>query len=329
ARDRRARNARPVADEHRALSGTDGAGGDYVPPAYLVDQWVRLARAGRVVADQVTHQPLPAGTDTINLPRMVTGTATAAQASQNTAIQQTDATTDTIAANVETIAGGQTLSLQLVEQSPVAVDDLVLGDLLADLAVKVDTFTINNNAAGKRGMINVTGVNSITYTDATPTVGELYAKIADAVQQIHTGRFLPPSKIFMHPRRWAWLLAALDTQTRPLVVPVAQMPQNAIAAMGGVAAEGLVGSLQGLPVFVDPNLPTNLGAGTNEDRIVVTRAEDVILYESLPRAEVFREVLAAQMSIFVRVYEYAAIHAGRYPKSISVISGTGLVAPTF
>lgn len=329
ARERLVRNNREVAAETRALSATDGAGGEWVPPLWLMREALQLARAGRVVADQVQKMQLPPGTDSISLPRLATGTATGEQATQNSEILQTDATTNSIEAKVATIAGGQTVSLQLVEQSPVPVDQLILQDLLADLATKVDTFVLSNNAAGKVGLLNVAGLNAITYTDADPTVAELYRKVADAIQQIHTGRFLPPTKVFMAPRRWAWFTAASDTTGRPLVVPAAQMPENAAAAMGAVTSEGFVGSLQGLPVFVDPNIPTNLGAGTNEDRIVVARANDVVLMESPPKAEVFREPLASQMSVFLRVYEYVALHASRYPKSISVISGTGLAAPTF
>lgn len=329
AADRLQRNNREVAGLTRAQSTADGAGGEFVPPAWLVSDWISLARAGRVVANRMRGQTLPAGTDVINLPRVATGTATAEQSSQNTPVQNTDATTDSVAANVATLAGQQVVSLQLIEQSPVNVDDVLLADLLADLAVKVDTFVINNNATGKRGLLNVTGSNAVTYTDAAPSVGALYPKLADAVQRIHTGRYMAADHIFMHPRRWAWIMAAVDDQSRPLAVPAANAPQNVIAAVGTVAAEGFVGSMHGLPVFVDANIPTNLGTGTNEDRIIVAKADDVILYESLPRAEAFREPLANQMSVLLRVYEYIALHSARYPKSISVISGTGLVAPTF
>lgn len=140
---------------------------------------------------------------------------------------------------------------------------------------------------------------------------------------------MPPDKIFMHPRRWAWLTVSVDTAGRPLVVPVAQMPQNAIASMGDVISEGFVGTMQGLPVYVDPNIPTNLGAGTNEDRIIIARSSDVILFEGTPRAEAFRETYADQLSVLLRFYNYAALHSERYPKSLSVVSGTGLIAPTF
>lgn len=315
--------------EARALSTTDGAGGEFVPPLWMINDYVELARGGRVVADQVRPMALPPGTDSISLPKVATGTAVAEQTSQNTAVQDTDATTGSVTANVATIAGKQIVSQQLLDQSPINMDQILLADLAADYAVKADAFVINNNATNKVGLLNVSGLNAVTYTSASPTTAELYPKVADGIQRIHTGRFLPGDKIFMHPRRWAWFTAAVDTAGRPLVVPVANMPQNVLAAMGAVASEGFVGTLQGLPVYVDPNIPANLGTGTNEDRVIILRSSDVIFFEGTPQAEAFRETKADQLSVLLRFYNYAALHASRYPKSISVIAGTGLVTPTF
>ncbi|WP_438478964.1 phage major capsid protein [Streptomyces asiaticus] len=326
--ERLARNDREV-QEQRALTTTDGAGGEFVPPMWMVNDYVALARAGRVVANQVRGLPLPAGTDSISLPKVSSGTATAEQTTQNTAVQDTDATTGSVTANVATIAGKQIVSQQLLDQSPINMDQILLADLAADYAIRLDAFVINNNAANKRGLLNVSGLNAVTYTDTTPTVGELYPKVSDGIQQIHTGRFMPADKHFMHPRRWAWFTAQVDTAGRPLVVPAANMPQNALAAMGAVESEGFVGTLQGLPVYVDPNIPINLGAGTNEDRIITLRSDDVILFEGTPRSEAFRETKADQLSVLLRFFNYAALHSERYPKSISVIAGTGLVTPTF
>ncbi|MFI0825720.1 phage major capsid protein [Streptomyces roseolus] len=343
--ERLARNDREVADrmeriargaeaaldglEARALSTTDGAGGEFVPPLWMINDYIALARGGRVIADQVRPMALPPGTDSISLPRVATGTAVAKQAAQNTPVQNTDATTGSVTASVATIAGQQVVSQQLLDQSPINMDQILLADLAADYAVRADLFVINSNSTNQVGLLNVSGANAITYTDANPTVAELYPKGADAVQQIHTGRFLPGDKHFMHPRRWAWMTAAVDTAGRPLVVPVANMPQNAIASMGSVVAEGFVGTWHGLPVFVDPNIPVDLGAGTNEDRIITTRSSDVIFFEGTPQAEAFRETKADQLSVLLRFYNYVALHASRYPKSISVISGTGLITPVF
>lgn len=327
--ERMQRNAREVEvgmREERALTTVDGAGGEFVPPLWMMNNFINLARAGRVTADRVRHETLPSGTDSINVPRIATGTAVAEQATQNTAVQNTDATTSSLTAAVTTIAGQQVVSVQLIEQSPINLDTILLADLAADYATKLDVFVLNNNAAGKLGLLNVASLNAVTYTDASPTVGELYPKVADAVQQVHTLRFLPPDSIIMHPRRWAWFLAALDTAGRPLVTPYDGL--NQAAQTGGVISEGYVGTLQGLPVYVDPSVPTTLGGGT-EDRIIVARFDDSILWEANARSEAFRETYANQLSVLLRFYNYVAFTGGRYPKSISVIAGTGLAAPTF
>ena len=315
--------------EKRGLTTVDGAGGEFVPPLWMINDYVALARAGRVTADRVRPLPLPEGTDSINLPKVATGTSTAEQTTQNTAVSDTDATTSSVDAKVATIAGKQIVSQQSLDQSPINLDDILLADLAADYAVKLDTFVINNNVANKRGLLHVTGLNAVTYTDATPTTAELYPKVADGIQLIHTNRFMPADTILMHPRRWAWFTAQVDTAGRPLVVPMANMPQNVLAAMGDVVSEGFVGTLQGLPVYIDPNIPINLGTGTNEDRIIILRANDVILFEGTPRSEAFRETKADELSVLLRFYNYAALHSERYPKSIAVISGTGLITPTF
>jgi HK97 family phage major capsid protein len=331
AHDRLQRNNREVQVETRALTTTDTAGGDFVPPLWLVNQYVELARTARPTADRVQNQMLPTGTDQINVPKISTGTAVAEQATQNTAVQNTDAVTTSVAANVATIAGQQVISVQLIEQSPINMDGILLQDLALDYAAKVDLFVLNNNAANKKGLLQESGTSSVTYVDASPTVGELYLKLADAVQRVSTLRFLPADTIVMHPRRWAWFLGSLDTAGRPLILPGAAngTPFNALGQQGGVAgATGVVGNLMGLDVVLDPQIPTTLGGGT-EDAIIVFRASDSILWEGAPHAEAFRETKADQLSVLLRFYRYAAFTTARYAASVSKITGTGLIAPTF
>lgn len=315
----------------RALTTVDGAGGDFVPPVWMVDEFIGLARAARVTADLVNHQPLPPGTDSINLPRLATGTAVAEQATQNTAVQNTDATTNAVTAAVTTIAGQQVVAVQLLEQSPINMDDVLLADLAADYATKVDIFTLSNNVAGKIGILNVASVNTGAVTATTITgAGSLYGQIANGVQLVQTTRFLPPDGIVMHPRRWAALLAAADSTGRPLIVPDAgQGALNALAVSAGVVSQQRVGTIQGLPVYTDPNLPTNLGAGTNQDPVIVARFADLWLYEGTQRSEAFRETKADQLSVLLRFYNYVAFQGGRFPKSIALLTGVGLVPPTF
>ena len=311
------------------VTGTDGAIGEFVPPIWLVNEFEKLARPGRVIADQIRRESLPAGTDSISLP-LVTGGSSVAEQTQGSAFSQTDLTSSSTTAAVTTLGGIQRASIQLVEQSPINIESVILQDLAAEYAKVLDTFVINNNAANKRGLLNVTGINAVTYTDASPTVPEIWPKIVDAKRQIHKGRYLPATHVFMHPDRWAWFEAALDANNRPYVSDDLASAIPLLGATDGNVPEGLAGKIRGLnlPVFLDPNIPTTLGGGT-EDRIIFTRSPDITLYEGAIRSEAFRETEAKTGQIVFRVYTYAALMSARAPKSISVISGTGVVAPTF
>lgn len=315
--------------EVRAISATDGAGGEFVPPTWLVDEFMAKARPGRVFANNLTQLPLPGGTDSISLPRITTGTSVAEQATQNSNVSETDMVTDSVTAAVATLGGRQTVSLQLVEQSPINIDQIVLGDLAADYARALDVFCLTNNATSKKGILSVSGVNTVTYTAATPAVADYIAKLVAAATAIHTNRYLPVEKIFMRPDVWGWIVSGQDANKRPLVVPVGFGASNASGIAEGAVAEGLAGYITSLavPVYLDPNLPDNKGTGTNESWTVAARTSDIQLYEGTLKAESFRETKAEQLSVVFRLYNYAALHSERSPKSISVVSGTGTITP--
>lgn len=328
ARQRLAAHATDIATapEYRDLSRVDGAGGYAVPPAWLVDQYIELARPGKAFASAVQNLPLPGGTDSINIPKMKTGTSVDVQTADNTQVAETDLTDDFINAPVRTLAGQQSLAIQLLDQSPAAFDAIVFSDLIAAHATKLDQQVINGSgvAGQMQGVMGTTGVQSITPTGNT--VKAVYAALANAVQQIHSSRFLPPTVIVMHPRRWGWMLAQMDTTDRPLFLPQANNPQNAAGILSQVASEAVVGQMHGLPVVTDSNIPTNLGAGT-EDAIFVMRASDLVLYTGGIRTRVLPETKAGTLTVLLQVYSYAAFSAARYPQSVVTISG--LTAPTF
>jgi HK97 family phage major capsid protein len=328
----RARLDRHNAETRTNMNRTDGTGGEFVPTLWLVDEFLPLARAARTTADLFNRVDLPAGTDTISLPSVATGTAVAMQTADAAAVQSTDMTTSSVSGAVKTIAGQQDIAMQLLDQSPIAFDRVVMGDLLADLASKLDVQVINgSNASGQvQGILTVSGLNSVTYTSGTPTVAGLYSKLADGIRAVHVNRYLPPTAMVMHPRRWMWFLAAVDTSNRPLVTPSDSVgPWNALGVGHGVAAQGPVGQLLGLPVYVDPNIPTNLGAGTNEDRIIVAKWDDLWLFEGSVRTRVLPEVLSGNLQVRIQAYEYFTVIPQRYPAAITVLSGTGLITPVF
>lgn len=329
AQSRIGRHMQEMETEYRAV-GTGNFNG-LVVPQFLSKEFANLARAGRVLANQVRNTSLPENGMTLTIPRLSTGTAVGVQAGEGTAVTQVDPGTTTFDVPVKTIAGSARVSRQAIERGD-GVDTIIFGDLAAAHAVTLDRQVISGVGGANEmlGILNTAGITTVTYTDTTPTVQELYPKLADAIQGINSSRFLPAEAIFMHPRRWGWLVAAADTTGRPLVVPDAQGPANAIAN-GQAPAYGYVGSMLGLPVYTDANIPTNLGAGANEDRIIVTRLSDLLLAEdpSAPLQLRFDQTFGMTLEIALVVYSYAAFTAQRYPQSTAVIAGSGTVGPTF
>lgn len=326
-------------NEQRALGNTGavgGSGGEWAPPGWLVDEFVALARAGRVMADRCTKDTLPAGVSSINIPKVATGTTTAVQTTQNTALASTDPTTTSLSSGITSIGGKNVVSQQLLDQSAVPFDRMILGDLAADYARSLGSQVIAGS--GTSGQLNgvltyytASGTSNYTYTQTTPAVagaGGFYAAVNHAVANIATTRFLPPTCIVMHPRRWSWVAGSFDGNNRPLVSPSGNA-FNQIADAATVAAQGPVGEMAGLPVYVDPNIPTNLGAGTNQDPVFVGRFEDIYLWESGPTMTSFDAPYADSAGVLFRALGYSALIPSRYPASVSVINGTGLVTPSY
>jgi HK97 family phage major capsid protein len=331
AQERLARHTKEESIERRAVATGNFEG--LVVPQYLVDLAAPYARAGRPTADFATSKhSLPQAGMTLNISRMTTGTSTAVQETQNTAVSNTDADDTLLTIPVRTIAGQQDLSRQAVERGT-GIDTFVIADLIRSWHTTVDAQVLNGT--GNNGQfkgIRASGGNAITYTATTPTTALLYSKLADAYQQVESNVFIAPTHWIMHPRRLAAILASSDTTGSPLAVPTANGPMNAVAAGAGLPGYGNAGyTILGLPVITDANVLTNLGAATNQDEIYCVAAPEMHLWEQpgTPFALSFDQTIAGSLTLKTVVYGYGAFSAERYPLAASIISGTGLVAPTF
>lgn len=305
--------------EERGETTVAGAGGEFDPPLWQIDQWVKVARPKRTFADRVNKVAIPRGVSSINIPKVATGTATATQTTQNTGVNVQDITTTSVSTAITTVAGGAVYSLQWLEQSPIPVDEVITDDLGRQLATVVDAAVIAAVAA-------VSGLNAVTYTSASPTSLLFGQYVQQGIDQVLGGNFTDPDTILMRPDRWGRLLAYGDSTGRPIVLPKASYGAfNSVGEANGQTVQGYAGDYRGVPVFLDPLIPNNLGAGTNQDECFVLDAQQINLYESTPAIETFDQTYANQMSMFIRIYEYYGIIANRLPKAISLITGTGMI----
>lgn len=280
---------------------------------------------------------LPAGTDNINIPQITTGSLTAFQSSDNSATTTRDLVTSTVSAPVRTISGYENVSIQLVEQSPLAggLDRMIFGDLMKDYALQLNTAVTgagDGTSGTLKGLITLgtdtTNGIPTTWTETTPTANGGLTAIAKAIGKVVTNRYQDVEAIVMHPSTWYWFMSQVDSNSRPLVVPVAAGPFNANGVVDAPgASKGLVGTMHGVKVFVDATLPKNYGASTNQSPIIVGKFSDSYLFESGVKTRVLPDVLSANLTVRFQVYGYAAL-AHRFNKSVSAITGTGTVAPS-
>lgn len=321
---------------------TDGQGGNFVPPIWLIDDYLPFLRAHRIAAGLARPMDLPAGTDTIKIPKVASGTSVAMQASDGGAVSSTDLTDSSISASVQTAAGQQDVALQLIEQSPGQIfDQVVMQDLIADYNRTVDKQVIlgtgaNGQVLGILPVGNWTGASTVTYTQTTPAVVDMLEVYGALASQIATKRFSVENVHFLnHPRRWFWQASGVDTQNRPLVVPAPLGPVNVHALTDpGEGAEGRVGSIPHLPnagIYIDANMPaiaTAAGAvtGGTSDLVVAAKWDDLWLFEGALRTRVLSEVLSGTLQVRFQAYNYLAFLV-RYGESIAVALGTGLAAP--
>ena len=334
--------------EQRATpNSTDGYGGYFIPPIWLEDEFIPGLRAHLIAAGLPRQMDLPAGTNSINIPKLSTLTTVGYQQANNSGLPSRDWTDTFVQANVKTIGGYSDVAIQLLEQSPHGiVDEVVTNDLMAAYNTFLGGEVISGdgtNASGLNGghlqgiypYTNWTGTNNLTYTDGSPApyhmIPGVYGPLASKIAET---RFdADDFRIVMHGRRWFYFSTGLDANNRPLGESAAGGRFNIAAAVqNGLQAEGLVGTLPFLadaPVYIDDNIPTSdtTGGGTNQDVVIGGLWNDSWLFKSPLRTDVFREVESGSLGVRFRVYNYAAFLV-RYGQSFAVATGSGFAKPS-
>ena len=335
--------------EERAVSTGSLAG--LIVPQYMVEEAALAVRNGRPLANLVKRLPLPDQGITLVVPRGTTGASAAAQSTENSAVSNTDEVWANINVPVCTVAGQAPVSRQALERGEPALDQLIGLDLTGAYASAVDNYVINGSGSSGQplGILNTAGIGAATAFGAAPTWALANSKLAGQIVGIAgLGAGISAKLIVMHPRRWGWFCSLNDSQGRPMVVPTGQSPFNAggvLLAPGQDGPDGgdlqtsaiISGTIQGIPVVVDANIPTTVGTNS-EDVIIVLDTSQAILWEmsdGIPTMLSFEQTAGNNLTTTLVVYSYMGFTAGRFPGASAKIGGLdtvatqGLVAPAF
>ena len=328
ARNRLARHAKEVDVEARAGNTTATSGGEFSPPDYLLNEYAGYARAVSVASNLLTNMALPEpATSSIKIPKITTGTLTALQGGNNAAATTRDIVTSYVTSNVETAAGYNDISIQLLEQAPINLDSIIFGDLAKDLALAINTQVTSNNNGTSNTLLGLTyqGINngtSVTWTQTTPDATGLVPALGKALSGVANNRYQDAEAIIMSASEWYSVASLLDTTNRPLFA-VGQYAFNPLVTGNNLAnSSGLVGTYGGVPVYVDATMPKTVS--TNQSPILVGKFSDTYLFKGAQKAGVFPDVGSSTLTVRFRLYQYVAL-AHRFNKSIAAISGTGTV----
>jgi HK97 family phage major capsid protein len=294
------------------LNTTVGDAGSFAPPAYMISQYAEYARPVAVTTNLIPTYDLES--PVVNIPKITLGTSLSTQASQNTALTETDITDEYLTETAITIGAKETVSRQVLDLAYPGLDAILFKDLAAAHATFLDNAILQGGGSPTlTGILQQPSLATIAIPTAGTVVENLYAGLARALAYVATNRYLPATAIVMSPSRWYGLMSETDSSGRPLVVPTGDgnSPFNAAGtAEIGAPSAGLAGHVLGLPVYLDAQL--------SDTDILVGRWEDAARYTSGLRLQMSFEPLLGQLSALFVAYSYEALFVRYLPSFVLV-----------
>lgn len=310
--------------EGKAMTvGTSSAGGYLVPDQYSSD--ILELRFQAAVVESLFSR-INVQSDTLRI-ASVTGGLTAGWVAELAEKPSADLTFGEISTSVFTVAGLAVASNQLLSYAGSDVDRLVNRELARRIARVVEVAIFNGSGTGQpKGIIGTSGVGATALTSTD--VEDLLDAIFDSITDVYTDHIDAPNAIVMHPRTWGRIAKARTTAGEYLVGSPStpfrdRAPQDAIP--GYAQGQTPRGELFGLPVYTTANVPTNLGTGTDESRVIVGKFDEgLILDRGGVTVDKSEHVYFTSNQTVFRGEQDIGFTAARYPKAFSVVGGVGL-----
>ena len=312
--------------DEKALGETSNAGGGYlVPPEYWQAGLAEFRLPASPMEQLIPH--MPATSNVVLIPR-ATATAAVGWVAENATKPSQDQTFAQISVPIFALAGISKVSNQMLNDSSPTVDPFVRKDLGRNLGLAIDKAILSGSGNGQPvGIYNTAGI--VSY--AVGSSQKYWTAISESMAAIATAYFGQATVVVAHPRDVAALRESQDSQGRPLFFP-GYLGQQTLVSGGYIndpASIKPVGQIFGLDVYEDANIPTNLGAGTNETFMLVARLdEDVVLERQGMTMDVSSEAgtsFEANQTWF-RGEQRLGYTGARQPAAHAVL--TGLTPPT-
>ena len=299
--------------EERAGSTVLGNLGEFVPqsgalPGFVASAFVIAVRNSSQIPAAMRVEQLPASGMAVTTPRFGTGAAVSVD-QEGMAVADVDPTTTLVTAPVGVISGEFAASRQLAERAlGGAFDQMVAAELGAALGEKIDFELLNGTGTNQRvlGLLNVTPGTTVTYTTGAPTVGLLASRLALAAANGFVANGDALDSMLWHPSRGYWYGSQFDTATATV------QPRTPVQN-----------------VCWCPQVPTNLGAGVNQDTIWLWKRDESPLFAQVRAFRAFDETLSGTLQIRWQIDAYLAPMWNRRTASIARVSGTGLTPAAY
>lgn len=313
--------------EGKAMTeGTGSQGGYLVQP--LLERQLVLAREKDNVLRGLCST-LNVNTNAIQLDQLGLSTTAGWVAELAEKPESTAMTLATITASVFTAAGLATISNQLLNDSNPAVDQLVTTDLAKRLVALEETaFMVGSGTGQPLGILNTSGIGTTTLTEASPkdpsAEGALLDKILDSIAGVQTA-WGQPTALLMHPRTWTRILKSRDAVGHYTIAPRDNFGAGYDPSTPRTFVNGPQQTLFGVEVILSNRVPTNLGAGSNESRIIVGDFREALILDrqGITVDESPHVYFTTNQTVF-RAESRVGFTAARSPLAFNIIGGTGL-----
>jgi HK97 family phage major capsid protein len=200
---------------------------------------------------------------------------------------------------------------------------LATADLAKRLVALEETAFLNGTGVGQPlGILQTPGLGTTPL--ATTAIEDLLIAILTAIGSVEENHG-SPSAILMHPRTWTRILVAQMT---------GDIDPGAFMLGGGdrfdvtqprTRFRGPAKVLWGYPVVLTNRMPTNLGTGTDESRVIVGDFSEALILDrqGITVDESSHVYFTTNQTVF-RAEERVGFTAARTPLAFNVVGGAGL-----